>query len=95
MIWQVETDAQWKARAAGGIRCFALLPALMEDGTVVWFENYWAVLHFFPNDRQKWINSYKQEDMKLQSTSPRPPPTPTKSRKKDTNNGQHVRRKQI
>ena len=91
MFWQSETYAQAKKRWKNGVRCFALFPHMMQDGTIVWLEHYWSVL-YDRSRRIEWRNYHKQEDIVLQADIPRPPPPSFRSSviappTKETNNG--------
>lgn len=73
MKWNGETETQRNQRQAKGVRCIAVLPTQMHDGTWVWLEKYWAGLWFGPNNNRWWVRSLVRDDC-VRKVIDRPPP---------------------
>lgn len=88
MKWKGETENQWRARVAKWHMRFAYLPTQMEDGTWVFWDYYYARVHFgflrnvervdlekFELNYEK-VNGEWQSSASLQAsaTSSNPPP---------------------
>ena len=80
MRWKIETQEQrfWRMKEQGERR-FALLPTMMDDGTLLWLEHYWVYYEgptpMFPTVR-KAIRREDAEPVLLKR-----PPLPTSLQK--------------
>lgn len=77
MKWESETYKQKMSRLRKvGVRKFAYFPTIMDDGTVVFWEHYWAAQQLFWN-RCQWRRALTRERAVELANPPRPAPPRT------------------
>lgn len=76
MVWNGETESQYRARERDGIIWFALFPAQMHDGQWVWLEWFWSSWVPTHSGRGYWRNGRTQYDAMYRGPLSPPPPKP-------------------